>query len=500
MLLQMKKSEFDFSVPNRQSYVAIVMILFKTVNIVVRQLFPILVVILVGGSKQKGDYIIWFIVAVSTLTMVYSIINFFRTYFIVQNGELILHTGIFSRKKISIPFARIQTINFEQNIIHQFFSVLRIKVDTAGSEKNEFEFHALESAKAYALRDLVLAEKQTLEPIHEVDITGVPSFQPTFNKIMSLSPTDLLKVGLTENHIKSGGLIFLFFFWIYQNLQEVGVDVDEYSEEIPEWEMGLYTIIFFTTVLMIFSVIISLVRSVVKNYDLQFLRSSRGFKIVSGLFTKREVSALDHKIQHISWSDNLLKRWIGFKDLSLNQASSTEINAKQNIRIPGCNTLHINEVVSTLFGKTDFDNFEMKVIDKRYFIRFSLIVGILILVVILGAYFIEQLDKIVPALIVGIYFIVTRYISYRKKSFGHNEELVFIKGGVFGDKAEVLPMYKIQALEIHQSPYQRSHQLCSISLYTASGRIKIPYIPISEGRNISDTFIYKVESDKRKWM
>lgn len=109
----------------------------------------------------------------------------------------------------------------------------------------------------------------------------------------------------------------------------MGVDVDEYSEEIPDWEMGLYTIIFFTIVLMIFSVIISLVRSVVKNYDLQFLRSSRGFKIVSGLFTKREVSALDHKIQHISWSDNLLKRWIGFKDLSLNQASSTEINAKK---------------------------------------------------------------------------------------------------------------------------------------------------------------------------
>jgi len=179
----MKKSEFDFSVPNRQSYVAIVMILFKTVNIVLRQLFPVLVVILLGGSKQKGDYIIWFIVAVSTLTMVYSIVNFFRTYFIVQNGELILHTGIFSRKKISIPFARIQTINFEQNIIHQFFSVLRIKVDTAGSEKNEFEFHALETAKAYALRDLVLAEKQTSGPIAEDKTLDINSLHPAYTKI-----------------------------------------------------------------------------------------------------------------------------------------------------------------------------------------------------------------------------------------------------------------------------------------------------------------------------
>jgi putative membrane protein len=495
----MKKSEFDFSVPNRQSYVAIVMILFKTVNVVVRQLFPVLVVILVGGSKQKGDYIIWFIVAVSAFTMVYSIINFFRTYFIVQNGELVLHTGIFSRKKISIPFARIQTINFEQNIIHQFFSVLRIKVDTAGSEKNEFEFHALETAKAYALRDLVLAEKQTFVP-NESEIASDHISKPAFAKIMSLHPYDLLKVGLTENHIKSGGLIFLFFFWIYQNLQEVGVDVDEYSEEIPEWEMGLYSILFFITILMVFSVIISLVRSVVSNYDLQFLRSNRGFKIVSGLFTKREVSALDHKIQHISWSDNLLKRWIGFKDLSLNQASSTELNAKQNIRIPGCKNFHINEVVSTLFGKTDFADFEMRGIDKKYFIRFALIVAILLLFAILGAFFLDQIDKIFPVVIVGVYFIVTRYISYRKKSFGHNHELLYIRGGVFGDKAEVLPIYKIQALELHQSPYQSRHQLCSITLYTASGRIQIPYIPWTIGKNISDAFIYKVESDKRRWM
>lgn len=292
----------------------------------------------------------------------------------------------------------------------------------------------------------------------------------------------------------------MFFFWIYQNLQEVGVDVDEYSEEIPEWEMGLYSILFFITILMVFSVIISLVRSVIKNYDLQFLRSTRGFKIISGLFTKREVSALDHKIQHISWSDNLLKRWIGFKDLSLNQASSTELNAKQNIRIPGCNTFHINEVVSTLFGKTVFEDFEMKGIDKRYFIRFALIVGTLLLFAIFGAFFLDQMDKIFPVVIVGIYFIVTRYIAYRKKSFGHNHELLYIRGGVFGDKAEVLPIYKIQALELHQSPYQSRHQLCSISLYTASGRIQIPYIPLAIGKNISNSFIYKVESDKRKWM
>jgi putative membrane protein len=131
----MKKSEFDFSVPNRQSYVAILMILFKTVNVLFRQLLPFVVVVLLGGSKSKTSYLLYTIVAVAVISMVYSVINFFKTYFIIQDGELVLFTGIFNKKKMSIPFAKIQTINFEQNIIHQFFSVLRLKVDTAGSEK-----------------------------------------------------------------------------------------------------------------------------------------------------------------------------------------------------------------------------------------------------------------------------------------------------------------------------------------------------------------------------
>ncbi|MBK7633436.1 MAG: hypothetical protein IPJ13_03435 [Saprospiraceae bacterium] len=51
----MKKNEYDFSVPTRQSYIAIVMILFKTVNVVVRQIFPAILVILIGVQKIKAS-------------------------------------------------------------------------------------------------------------------------------------------------------------------------------------------------------------------------------------------------------------------------------------------------------------------------------------------------------------------------------------------------------------------------------------------------------------
>jgi len=494
----MKKNDFDFSIPNRQSYVAILMILFKSINMVVRQIFPILIVFFVGGAKNKGDYIIWFVIAVTCLTMIYSIINFFRTYFVIQNQELILHTGVLSRKKLSIPFERIQTVNFEQNIIHQFFSVLRLKLDTAGSEKNEFEFHALEVEKAYALRDLIMEDKKSIKTSD--NSANIATEKQTFTPILTLSQTEILKVGLTENHIRSGGIIFLFFFWIYQNLQEVGVDMDEYSQDLPEIQMGLIVIILLLTFFLLVSVIISLIRTLISHYGLSFLRSNTGFKVVSGLFTKKEISAFDHKIQHISWSDNLLKRLIGFKDLSLNQASSNEITLKQNIRIPGCKERHIKLVTNTLFGNTDLENITLEKIDIRYFVRSAVILTIIYLTICAGLLIFSQEENIAYITLIWLYFIGTRYLIYHKKAFGITDELLYIKGGIFGDKAELLPMYKIQALEIHQSPYQTRHALSSITIYTASGKLKIPYISLTLSQKFCDILMYKAESDKRKWM
>jgi putative membrane protein len=446
------------------------------------------------------DYLFWVVIAIAFVSMVYSIINFFRTYFIVQNKELILYTGIFQRKKLSIPFERIQTINFEQNIIHQFFSVLKLKIDTAGSGKEEFEFHAIEKDKAYALRDLVMAEKSlkpAYDPASDIQVTQDKHHQYT---IMSLGQLQVLKVGLVENHMRSGLLIFIFLFGIYQNLRDVGVDVDDYSDEIPHQDLGINTILVLAFFFLFISVIISLARTLIKNFDLQFLRTGRGFKIVRGLFTKQEVSALDHKIQFLSWSDNLLKKWIGFKDLSLHQASSYELSTKQTIRIPGCTTQHIGQVSDALFGQSDFDTIQMSPIDERYFYRYAIIVTIIfgLITVVLANLF--PLLKIIIVPLIGLYFIVTRYIRYIKISYGFNDELLCIKSGVFGSKMVVLPMYKIQALEIHQSPYQTRNKLASVSLYTAAGKLGIPYLPMYVCQKISDFFLYKVESDHRKWM
>lgn len=493
-----KKSEFDFSVPHRQSYAAIVMILGRSVNIVMRQLLPVFIVVFLGSSKNKDTFLIYVGLATAIITLSVSLVNYFVTYFYIKNNELIFHTGVFTKKKTALPFDRIQSIQFEQNIFHTFFSVVKLNIDSAGSDKNEFQFHALDTARAKALRDTILqGQSQKMQNISKETITAPPE---NTEKIISLSTTDLLRAGLTENHIKSGGLIIFFFLWIYNNLKDAGVDVEDYTGHIAgEW-INFSLLLSLLSLFLIISVSISLFRTVVVNFNLSMFRTPAGFKILHGLFTRKETSARDHKIQYISWSDNLLKKGIGFYNLYIHQASPGQLKLKENIRIPGIRKTHIHALTTYLYGMNDIQNIPLHSVKSPYFTRFAMITVMLSVVSGAGIYLFSQPKYTVYLLIISLFLIVLRFMSFRKKKYSLTSDMLFFKGGTFGDTYALLPIYKIQAAAIHQSWYQWRHHLCDVKIFTASGPLVIPYISLREGYALVQILTYSAETDKRPWM
>ena len=84
--------------------------------------------------------------------------------------------------------------------------------------------------------------------------------------------------------------------------------------------------------------------------------------------------------------------------------------------------------------------------------------------------------------------------------YGFNHEMIIIKGGTFGDKTTLFPIYKLQSAALKQNIYQRRRELASLVLYTASGGTSIPYIKRDTAEQILDYVLYKVEVDVRKWM
>ncbi|MFM2394574.1 MAG: hypothetical protein RLZZ546_2556, partial [Bacteroidota bacterium] len=228
-----QKNNFDFQSPQRQSKVAILLVIFKTIKIIFRQaVFPFLVFFVLGrkSGNSLGSKIIILICVISFISMIYSIIKYYKSFFYLKGKELFITSGVLSKKMVSIPIDRIQNVNFEQNLIHKFFKVKKVKIDSAGTEKQEFELAALEDGKAEALRDFLLKEKSN-EKISTANEQVKSIVETSENKILSLSIGDLLKAGLFENHLKSGGLIFVALWWVYSNLQDIGVNAEDYVED-----------------------------------------------------------------------------------------------------------------------------------------------------------------------------------------------------------------------------------------------------------------------------
>jgi putative membrane protein len=495
----MKRSNTDFSLPTRQSRVAILLILYKTVNVVFRQLVPGFIVIFLGGSEKKGDQFFYLAMGIAGISLVLSVLNYFRTYFFISGTDLILHSGVFKHKKTTIPFTRIQSVNFEQNMVHQLFNVFKVKIDTAGSDKNEFEFHALDKDTAAALRDIVLssgagAQKNITSEGGQSEVV-MPS-----ETILKLSEMEVLKTGLTMNHLRSGGLIFLFFFWIYERVSEIRPE-----QEIPEdLDMSIlqnFSLVFMAIgVILLASVIISVIRAFAAYYDLTLVRIDGGFKVYSGLITRREVSARDHKIQYVSWSDNLLRRMIGMFQLTLHQVVSGELKSEGKIQIPGCSQAKIKSVLQYIFAEHDFHALLTNRVHSAYFYRFAVITGSLGSIVAAGLFYADYTMAGFFAVFLVIYLILSRYLSFKKIRFGIDDQTIFLKKGTFGNTFTLLQVYKVQTASIAQSPYQRKRNLCSITLCTAAGNLTIPYIQKEVATHMLDFILYKVQSSKQHWM
>ncbi len=502
----MKKSRqyisMDFGIPHRQSYVAILMIIWKTYKIVFKTIWPILVLYLLRGSTAKMSGFIWFLIVFSLIAMIFSIVSFFRFYFFIKNDELIIHKGVFIQKKIHIPFEKVQTINFDQNILQKVFNVVRLKIDTAGSSKEEFDFHAIEIEKAEQLRDLILSKKaksKKLSLVAETKTTeGVAS--PAYRTILHLTVPQLIKAGLVENHIRSLWIIIAFLFWIWDNLREVNLQSEVEKTLEAQWSNDVIMAAILMGILTGLSLIISMVNMVLKYYDLRFMRSEKGFKVVAGFFTKRDASAMDYKIQMISWHDNILQKIIGIKYLILKQASSNVVSRKKSIKIPGCTNDHIDEVKFSLYGRDAFDEMTFYKSDRKYLYRYAVIYILVFASLTGGLLYIGMIQVAMAAVLAGLFFLLKLYLKYRKMRHGFNHEMLIIRGGVFADKEVIMPLYKIQNMAIKRTPYQRRNGLANLTIFTASGAVTILYVPYDWAIKMMDYFLYKVESDRRKWM
>ncbi|MFT5264094.1 MAG: putative membrane protein [Polaribacter sp.] len=505
-MIEEAQQSYQWEQPERQSPVAILLILFQFVTKLIKQFWPFLIIIFFrqGSSSSDSAYFEAFALVLGLGSTLASIISYFKFYFYVKGEELVIEKGIFQKVKLNIPFERIQTISFQQNLIHQFFNVVSLEIDTAGSKGKEFSILALKKEKAEAIRNFLIAQIPVTKDNEGEETDQEVQEAVVEETLLQLSLKDLLKIGVGQNHLRGLGIIVAAIFALAE-IVDTGKKgfvrgLFEFFNKGKETLSDTIIWIYLTPTLIVFLLLTSFVMTFLNYYDLRFLKTTKGFKVIAGLLNRKEQSAAMQKIQMIEWTTNPLKKIFEMYDIRLLQASSAALRKKQSFYVPGCYEEQLQSVRQAYMPKEASVEFESHGINRRIINKRVMLIGLLPLIPFSISQFLRTGSISVQLFLWTALVIVTSYIYWKRYRYFVSEEGIRIQKGIFVTKYTLLKYYKIQGAVITQSIFQQRNGYANLKIFTAAGNVRIPYIELEKAQALMDVLLWKVESSKKGWM
>ncbi len=502
----MSKADFSyFKEPQRQSLLGIVVYLLRSFRALTTLL---LTIIALAAANPKLWYFLGF--GIIPLALAFGVLAYFqhRNFtFHVRGDELIIHKGVLVKDRIVVDVDRIQSIQITENIVQRMLGLVALKVDTAGSKGNELEIPALERPKANELKALLYQKKAAQNVGEEAREEGAtpadPFAEAEGETLVKLGVFDLLLVGLTENHLRTGLIAVAFVFGTMSQYQELieryfSDSVDEYAQQAIN--AGITLILSAIILFTVLSVIISLVRTVLRFYNLKAVLKSQAVEISTGLLKRNEFRVPIRKVQFVLWQTNPLRRAVGYESATLKPSNSVgEVANKQSIEIPA-----LKKAESAMLATGIFENYMPPVneihADAAAYARLAAIISSLILLPALGLiYWFHGYSAFL--LLIPILLITSlAYIYGRTVRIFFDQDYVLIKKGWAFTSRAVLPSFKIQALSRKDNVFLARRNLCHISFYTAAGTRSVRYLDATDAKNLYDYLLYCTEKSNESWM
>lgn len=497
--------------PQRQNPFGVAVLFVRNLRIALNIFVPVVFV-------QFGTQMDFFSLSIygiggllALLFLVLSYYQYRKFYFYIEDDKFVLEEGVFKRDKMTIAFDRIQSVNLSQNVIQQLLNVTALKVDTAGSKAKEMEIPALDKAYARALQQKLLElknqsitdeEEDTPEVLSELEQEILEDRGLGEKPLVKLSLRDVLRVGLTENHLRSGLILFAVingYIWQFEEL--ITKPFEKYLGETTDNILALGLILVPVSILLFFfiGVLFSVIQSVLKYFNLRFYANSRGVKMTSGLLKKAEFNISVNKIQYIKWSTNPLRNWVGYKTITVKQAGSEEASDKKSLQIPGAKEDQLQTVLDFFFAERQRAQRGKAQSHWLLFTQLSFFIALLpVLGLTITGFWYPLAWYTLPVVVLLIVFFSFKY--FKSVSLMWNDELIELQRGYVFPKAYFLKFYKMQNVSLRQSFLQKPRGIAHLVFHSAAGDLRMPHMPYETARDLYDYILFKVESSNESWM
>ncbi|MCI0664691.1 MAG: PH domain-containing protein [Acidobacteria bacterium] len=479
-----------------------------------RGAIPLIPLVFFGGRWTWVPVLFLFTI----ITIISAIIRYFSFSYHIQGNELITQQGIIERKQRNIPLERVQEISIEQGMFQRLFDVVEAKIETGGGQGAEATLSVLSRSEADRLRravfDRVEAIKARSPGVDQELVQPLTSQERIV--IHRLGIKDLVIAGLTTNHLVSA-MVLAGALWnfaddilpdtIYQRAADLIYSLTRQLAAQGAMQAIIIAAVGVLSILVI-GLLFSILGSILLFYGFTFSRRGEDLHRAYGLFTQRASSLPRHRIQVLKIEEKMMRRLVGLATLRADTSGRSRENEDdkegRDVLIPIIKRGAVDQLMPVIFPDFISDQAEWKRVSKLA-IRSGVIKGGMLCLLVTAALFVYQREFIAlwPLLFLPIIYLIN-VLRYRSLGYAMGDRYFRTRQGWLGRSTQIVPINKIQAVEVSQTPIDRRLHLATISVDTAGqaftgGGPQVSHLPIAEARTIAATLAHKASTTDYKW-
>lgn len=473
-----------------------------------------LVPLFLVGNKVWG-----FIALISVIasTIVTSLARYFSFSYRIEGNELITQQGILERKQRSIPLERIQEIRVEQGVLHRVFDVVDAKIETGGGEGAEASLSVLSRSEVERLRQAVFERAAKIRAdVGAGAVDELVAVTPERVVIRRLGLKDLILIGLTTNHIISA-LALAGALWNFAEdllpgnfYQRAGETLYRESSRffMRDAAPAIALAVVGALAVVLIGVVFSTITAIIRFHGFTLSISGEDLHRRYGLLTRRSSSLPRRRIQLLKIEERLFRRMFGLATLRADTSGSHHDNeddeSGRDVLLPITRRGAVDPLLTTFFP--DFDVGQTELAEWRRVSRLAIRQGVIkgaIGCALAAAILISvqwRLASLWPLTLLPLVYFIS-VANYRNLGFALSERYFCARRGWTGRSTHIVPINKIQAVEVRQSPLDRRLGLATLSIDTAGqaytgGGPQINNLPIDQAREIASALAHRASATR----
>ncbi|MBS6974361.1 MAG: PH domain-containing protein, partial [Eggerthellaceae bacterium] len=108
------------------------------------------------------------LVLIIGLVALFQWLSYKHLYYVIGPEEFNLYSGIFNKKRVHVPYQRIQSVDQRASLLQRLFGVCTVSIDTAGGSNNKaVQVPYVQKSQAEQLRTELFARKQYATAVQE---------------------------------------------------------------------------------------------------------------------------------------------------------------------------------------------------------------------------------------------------------------------------------------------------------------------------------------------